>query len=441
MTDVSASDLPVRLAHLSDTHVGFTQYSARTTSGRPAREQDFLRAFRQVIDHVNDFDPPLVIHSGDFYDKAYVSLRQQKQGQLGLQMLAARPDGTSRVVVVISGNHDQPADPREPAALELNEPIAGVHVVTSGYQVIDLEPLVDAGLADASLRSVVVHALPHDQLRTVDQDSVVPLDGRVNILVTHGVVGGSELYKTTKGREYAIDADIIGRGWHYIALGHWHKRCAVPGGGLGVKDTPAWYAGSTENNGFADVAGNESHVGRGYLQVTLDPCVPPAPPNVKGIDLPVRAMFSLPPVDAAGKSSAQVADEVVANAAAADVAGAVVRQRVVNVTTDEWACLDLDRMRRAGREALWFSLEPVYLRSSDELEPSESSDASSLSATLETVTRQLFAQDPMCEQVLELASSLLSASLADAGASAGDTQTESRTASDDDAAVREQDVA
>jgi len=352
----------LRLAHLSDTHLGFTQYSARTLSGRPAREQDFVRAFKNVIDHINIYDPPLVIHSGDFYDKAYISLRMQKIGQHGLQELTRRPDGTTRAVVIISGNHDQPADPREPSALELNDPIPGLYVATSAVKVIDFSAAVAAGELDPALDNVVVTAVPHDQLRTLNQDVLRPLDGKVNVLVAHGVVGGSDLYKTTKGREFAISSDIIGRGWHYVALGHWHKRCPVAGGGKTTTTTPAYYAGSSENNGFSDVADNDCTTGRGYLQVHINTSRvhDPDPPTVTGIDLPVRAMSTLPPIDAAGKTISDIELLAAEHIASADITGAVIRQRIINISSDEWRLINTGKLNKLAQHALVYTVEPVY---------------------------------------------------------------------------------
>lgn len=399
----------IEVAHLSDTHLGFTQYSARTPSGRPAREQDFARAFINTVDHINDYDPPLVIHSGDFYDKAYVSLRQQKQGQEGLKRLAVRKDGTTRVVVVISGNHDQPADPREPAALELNEPINGVHIVTSEYKIIDCRPLVEKGQASVELENVVIHALPHDQLREVNFDDVRPLVGRVNILTTHGVVGGSDLYKTTKGREFAVPADVLGRGWHYVALGHWHKRGPVPVAGMTVTDSVAWYAGSNENNGFGDVADNDCTVGRGYLQVKVENNPVADTPVVRGVDLPVRAMFTLPEINAEGKTADEIETILLENLENFDVTGAVVRQKVINVTTDVWVLVNVDKVRGQTRKAVWYQLSPIYAK--NETTNVVHSGKSSLLTTLSTVVEELYAKDEMKSDVEKLATGLLTEAL------------------------------
>ena len=63
----------INLAHISDTHVGFSQYPKKAPSGRGQREQDFVRAFVQAIDSIEKDDPALVIHAGDFFDRGVYS--------------------------------------------------------------------------------------------------------------------------------------------------------------------------------------------------------------------------------------------------------------------------------------------------------------------------------------------------------------------------------
>ena len=181
-------------AHISDTHLGLRQFEARDALGRNQRSQDILVAYRNCIDDIVRSDPPLIIHSGDVFESPVVNTSLQKLFQVSLEALSTRADGSRRVTVVISGNHDQPANVREPAAIELNAPIAGVPIVSATYATIDCGAVSGA---DPSLANTLVHAIPHDQLRVIDWDDVVPVEGKINILTTHGVVGGSDLYKRT----------------------------------------------------------------------------------------------------------------------------------------------------------------------------------------------------------------------------------------------------
>lgn len=354
-TDTAA----VSLAHFSDTHVGFKQYPTKSPkSGRNQREQDVLRAFFQVVENIDQWDPPLVIHAGDVAHRATVSTRNQLQIQEAFKKLSVRGDGSPRMVVVISGNHDMYTDPREPCFLEPTlRPLRSVAVVTNKYRQLDLARWVDSGEAPECLRNIVVHCLPHDVLKEVEWDEVRPVEGRVNILTSHGVVGNSELYQQCVGREYPVDKDVLLRGWDYVAMGHFHKPGPVAVGGLTEANTPIWYAGSTENCGFSDL--RDGVGGRGYLRVSVESG---KVPEVHKEDLPIRQMFHLPPVDADGLGPEDLTDVLEQRLGEADLPQAVVDQKVLNVPRSVWSLVDVAKLRRKASAALWYQLTPTFIR-------------------------------------------------------------------------------
>jgi DNA repair exonuclease SbcCD nuclease subunit len=135
-----SEDRPVVLAHVSDTHLAFRQYPVNAHgSGRNQRERDVERAFQQATEDISAWDPPLVIHSGDVADKPIITYRHQLMVQHAFTQLTRRPDGSHRFVVVISGNHDMPRDPREPCYLDpALRPVPSVAVVTNKYVALDL---------------------------------------------------------------------------------------------------------------------------------------------------------------------------------------------------------------------------------------------------------------------------------------------------------------
>jgi DNA repair exonuclease SbcCD nuclease subunit len=151
-------DLPqVPLAHISDTHLGHEAHPALTPRGYNQRGQDILRALDNCVRDILAWDPPLVIHSGDVFDKSTNPVRYMLEMRRQLSRLASpRPDGTRRQIVVIAGNHDQSYSRKDPCCLELFAGIPGVHIVTTGHQVVSFEKLVDAGEADGRLRDVLV---------------------------------------------------------------------------------------------------------------------------------------------------------------------------------------------------------------------------------------------------------------------------------------------
>lgn len=401
--------MPFELAHLSDTHLGRRQYPITSGTGRNAREVDFSAAFVRVVEDIASLDLPLTIHSGDWFDNSRPAWRHVILGSVAAEELTK--DG--RVLVVAGGNHDMPAEASEACALELYGRAPRVHVATNRYRAIDLSLEVAAGNARPELDKVVVHLLPHDALKTTNWDDVQPWQGYTNILVSHCVVGGTALYRRSIGREYSLPIDIVTRGWDYVALGHYHKQGPVAVGGLSEATTPAWYAGSTENNGFSDVRDSNSSGGRGYLRVNLDPAE--TVPQVTPVDLPIRAMFRLPVLDAAGMTHEQVTEALISHLNDAALDGAVVRQVINNLHPDTWGLVDIAAVRAAASSALWYDPKPEWAEgfANSAVEgDTENETLGSLAAVLEETLIDMFGEDSQRAAVADLARDLLGGELA-----------------------------
>lgn len=351
----SAPPAPLNLAHFSDTHLGYQAYSALSMSGENQRALDFVKAFVAVCQEIIAEDPPLVIHSGDVADRPRIDVRYLLLIKSWFVKLAGiRADGSRRQLVVIGGNHDLPRYHKEVCFLELFSDLPGVHIVTNRYEELSF---LDQD-APTELAGVSVHALPHDQLKSVDFADVQPTPERLNILVAHGVAGGSELYRRTIGREYPIPSDVLGRSWDYVALGHYHKQGPVPLASHSFAQPDvghAWYAGSTENNGFRDVRDGTGQ--RGWLSVAVEPG---ELPDVTRRNIQIRPMFRLPVLDAAGMSPEEVAASLTANVRASEIRGAVVGQVVTGIRREVWALVDQHPARDAASEALHYSVAPRF---------------------------------------------------------------------------------
>lgn len=346
---------PVRLAHLSDTHVCYEAYPAGDGRGGNQRGRDFVTAFRRATDDICAWDPPLVVHAGDVFDRPMPSMRYLLAVRSLLATLAGRrPDGSRRQLVICAGNHEQPAEMTEPCVLELFADLPGVHVVAGSYEIVDLDDDAAAEQgASAELAGVSVHAVSHEEIgalaRRQGWRDVAPLPGRTNVLTSHGVAGGSELYTRSLGREHPIPTDALHREWDYVALGHWHKRTML---------TPrVWYCGSTEASGFRDVRDGDEP--RGWLQVTV---TPGGEPEVASRDLDVRALLRLPAVDATGLAADALTTALIERLRAHDLSGAVVNLRVTGLTRERWGLVDLAAVRRAAGDALHFQPDPRFDR-------------------------------------------------------------------------------
>ena len=66
-------DAPMRIVHLSDTHLGFRQLQRINDHGRNEREQDVYDAFNAAIDRTIELAPAAVVHAGDLFDSYHPS--------------------------------------------------------------------------------------------------------------------------------------------------------------------------------------------------------------------------------------------------------------------------------------------------------------------------------------------------------------------------------
>jgi len=349
-----------RLAHFSDSHVGYEAYKALSASGENQRSVDVAKAFVTAVTEIVEADPPLVVHSGDLADRTVIPIRLILLIRQQLQRLASvRPDGTRRQVVLLAGNHELPRQRKEACFLHLFDGLPGVQVVTRDYTRLRFP---DSGVTadrDPVLEDVVVHALPHDALKTTDFDQVRPVPGLVNVLTAHGVAGGSELYLRSLGREFTIPTEVLARSWEYGALGHWHKQGPVPlmatGASADADKGRVWYAGSSENMGFGDLKENGTR--RGWLHVTVRPG---GDPLVERRFVPIRSMLRLPVLSGAGLDPDAITEALVERVRSASTTGAVVGQIVEDVPRDVWSLVDVARVRAAAGDALHYE---VSLRS------------------------------------------------------------------------------
>lgn len=453
VTDIPMADLPEQLpiAHLSDSHIGYQAYRTLAVSGENQRGVDVARAFAKVCSDIIAWDPPLVIHSGDIAERPVIAIRQMLFIRSWLEKLASlRPDGSRRQVVIIAGNHDIGAHRREACFLELFADLDGVHVITDGVRVVEFTDAGVAGGPAAELANVAVTCVPHDALRDLAIDGgfeeIVPRDGKLNVLVAHGVAGGSGLYKRTLGREYAIPTEVLSRDWAYGALGHWHRRgpISLASTGANKKDPDrqvgrVWYAGSSENMGFGDLLDNGDQ--RGWLRVIA---TPGALPTVTPSNVPIRAMHRLAVLDGAGLGPEEIEAALIERLEAAvkanRLAGAVVGQIVRGVPRDVWSLVDQTKAREIAKAALHWevTVEPVASAagSQDGEEGPRVVGLAQVGAVLDEVAAaELAAEKPeRRDAVMAMAKSLLGAELT-AALRTEETDTGGQETTDEEAAA------
>jgi exonuclease SbcD len=232
----------MRFLHTSDWHVG------KTLKGR-SRLDEQRDVLREIVQIVRAQQPDAVLIAGDLYDSAAPSAGAQRLVIEALMALA----GTGAEVLAIAGNHDHAA------TLDAYRALAGAAGITliGAVRPADRggvirfearstgEPVVVAALPFLSQRYAVKAAelvgqtpaqnaggydqMVRDVLGTLTAEFA---DDSVNLVMAHltvtgGAFGGGERAAQSIF-EYHVPASIFPPEAHYVALGHLHRRQALP---------------------------------------------------------------------------------------------------------------------------------------------------------------------------------------------------------------------
>ena len=341
----------MRLAHLSDLHLGYRQYQRLTPGGVNQREADVAATFRVSIDRVIALSPDLVVIAGDIFH----TVRPTNQAILHAFMQLSRlvrslPDAE---VILVGGNHDTPRSTESGGILQLFSQL-GAHVVDREARQLVFPKLQLSVLAVPDVQGVVRPSLAPNS------------EARFNIMVLHGEVEGMLPAHMAHADRAALEIsreELGAARWDYVALGHYHVyREIAPN---------AFYSGSidyTSANTWGEL--HEERVaglsGKGFIEHDV----------VSGAHtfhpLPAaRALIDLPPVSARGLSAAEVDERI---RSAVDACDGGIDDKILRVLVRDGARLlsrELDHkaIREYKRRALNFHLdfrasEPLRLHAS-----------------------------------------------------------------------------
>ena len=96
---------PLRIAHLSDTHLGYrAYYKTDPATGRNQRSVDIEHAYERAVSDILTRGVDLVIHSGDVFHHA----RPAYSAMRAFVRQSRRLEQAKLPVLVIGGNHDTP---------------------------------------------------------------------------------------------------------------------------------------------------------------------------------------------------------------------------------------------------------------------------------------------------------------------------------------------
>ncbi|MFX1369144.1 MAG: exonuclease SbcCD subunit D [Promethearchaeota archaeon] len=257
--------MPVRIAHISDTHLGARPRKGVKYNvwGEELRsdllEKDFYDRFDEIFDLIAHIDPPvdLVIHSGDLYDSPWENNPQQPPKvaeETAWEVIKGFMDRTEIPVLIIEGNHGLYRN-KDVSLLDLlRMSIPGLLVATQRnlrrafsneeplkFEFDDFDVFCFPFLDYPVLESSGQVASFNDWISTYQK----PNPKRPSIAVAHGM----DLDRSLHGPIFSMDYD-------YVALGHDHHQRKQSG--------KAWYAGAPERWRF-----DESRHKKGFLLVEV----------------------------------------------------------------------------------------------------------------------------------------------------------------------------
>jgi exonuclease SbcD len=231
----------VKILHTSDWHVG------KVLKGQ-SRTEEQIAVLAEIVDIARAERPDLVIVAGDLFDSAAPTPDATRIVTRALSALRS----TGAEVVAIAGNHDNGAalHALRPWAQAAGVTLRGTfgaaddHLITGttaggeAWRLVAL-PFLSQRYA---VRAAEMFDLTAAEATQTYADLVARLLARlcadfnadaVNLVTAHltvvgGRTGGGEREAHTI-EAYAVPATVFPPGAHYVALGHLHRRQAVPG--------------------------------------------------------------------------------------------------------------------------------------------------------------------------------------------------------------------
>ena len=273
----------MKIIHLSDTHLGYSNFDKVNEFGVNIREQDFYDAFEKVVSQILEIKPNIVIHSGDFFHRPSPSNRAMTFALEQLKKIS----NNNIPFVVIAGNHSTPKTIYTSPILKAFKTIENVYpIFNQQYEWIDFG-------------DVVIHGLPHINDLSVQQQEIEKIKitpEKRNILMLHTSLGKSFLMEEYGEQLFPSNNINLLEQFDYVALGHWHNFQKVS-----TVDN-AWYSGSTERMSDSEI---NCEKGLCVLNIRKNEKIIPEFINIK-----TRNWYRLEIRDCYNKSAENILDEI-----------------------------------------------------------------------------------------------------------------------------------
>ncbi|MBS7613376.1 exonuclease SbcCD subunit D [Candidatus Bathyarchaeota archaeon] len=235
----------VRIAHISDTHLGFRQYNL------DEREQDIYDVMDEVADKILKERAEIVIHSGDLFD----SPKPTAQAYYAFKSFLARLNGRVKFFSIL-GDHDTPKRRGMPPQRLFDDRIQILGLTAGEYQLLHLngQDILIAGISNIGrrYREVLI-----EELRKLNS---IAARYSVSILALHQAIDRFFTFEEA----FELRMDELPRNFKYYAMGHLHNRVQASFGNGELA-----YPGSTEIIRSDEISEWEKH-GKGFYIVDID---------------------------------------------------------------------------------------------------------------------------------------------------------------------------
>lgn len=317
----------MRVAHISDVHLGYRAYGRTNEFGMNQREADVLKVFRAALRAALQTEPDLIVITGDLFHAVRPPNSSLIAAYKFLTELQTQRRGAP--LVIIAGNHETPRIAESGCILALLTHIPGVQVVYDQITQLEL-PMLDACLL----------CIPSRGVSELEQCILEPHPNyRWNLMLLHGLLEGI----TPFALERPIDRrKIVREEWDFIALGDWHMYTQVAPNAL--------YPGATEftSTNIWDEVGSP----KGWLLYDT------TTRTHEFHTLRTRPVYDLTPIDATELTADELNGLIESRANSVEsFEGAIVRQRVYNVLPELRSRIDGELLRELKARALHYQLD------------------------------------------------------------------------------------
>lgn len=235
----------VRIAHLSDTHLGYRQYNLEE------REQDIYDVLDEIAEKILEERVDFVIHSGDLFD----SWRPTTQAYYVFKNFLNKLDGKVKIFTIL-GDHDAPKRRGMPPHMLFDDRIEILGVNGANHRIVSIngEEVLIAGISNLSrrYREILV-----EELKKLD---ALAEKYKCSVLMLHQAIDKFFPFEDV----FELKLDEVPRNFKYCAMGHLHARVRASHGSGELA-----YSGSTEIMRKNEIGGWEKQ-GKGFYVVDIE---------------------------------------------------------------------------------------------------------------------------------------------------------------------------